>query len=311
MKKIPVACGVRIVERVPSPAVKERTFAILSGFRGRPIAAVVALLSLTCIFPATCRGQEAAVFFRQNCHSCHTIGGGRLTGPDLKDVTQRKDRGWLEQFILNPRLVIDSGDPYALQLQQEARGVVMPTVVGLTPVRVQALLDLIDAESKLEKSQFVGLQISNRPFTPAEIAEGRDLFEGNKRLANGGASCVSCHTVKRIGGLGGGKLGPDLTRVYERLHGRRGLAAWLLAPASPTMQPIFKTRPLQTEEVLPLVALLEDSARQGGEADSTPQFNFLLLGLGGAVLVLLAFDAIWRRRFRAVRRPLVRSVESR
>jgi len=311
MKNVPSACGSGIAERGISLAAKTSGFAILSGFRSSPFGLLVSLLSLVWIFPATLRGQEAAVFFRQNCHNCHTIGGGRLTGPDLKDVTQRKDRPWLEQFVLNPKLAIDSGDPYALQLQQEARGVVMPTVVGLTPARVQALLDLIEAESKLEKSQFVGLQISNRPFTPVEIAEGRDLFLGNKRLANGGASCVSCHTVKGIGGLGGGKLGPDLTRVYERLHGRRGLAAWLMAPASPTMQPIFKTRPLQSEEVLPLVALLEESARQGGEADSTAQFNFLLLGLGGAVLGLLAFDAIWRRRFRAVRRPLVQSVQPR
>src|SRR5262249_2147663 len=36
--------------------------------------------------------QEAADFFRQNCVSCHTVGGGRLTGPDLKNVTQRKER---------------------------------------------------------------------------------------------------------------------------------------------------------------------------------------------------------------------------
>jgi len=311
MKKISVACTSRIAESGLCWSARGSGFASLSSFRSRPIGRVVTFLSLLWIFPATLRGQEAAAFFRQNCHNCHTIGGGRLTGPDLKDVTQRKDRLWLEQFVLNPKLAIDSGDPYAVQLLQEARGVVMPNVVGLTPARVQALLDLIEAESKLEKSQFVGLQISNRPFTPAEIAEGRDLFLGNRRLASGGASCVSCHTLKGIGGLGGGKLGPDLTRVYERLHGRRGLAAWLLAPASPTMQPIFKTSPLQTEEVLPLVALLEDSARQGGESDSTAQFNFLLLGLGGAVLGLLAFDAIWKRRFRAVRRPLVDSVQPR
>jgi cytochrome c2 len=32
------------------------------------------------------RAQEAADFFRQNCANCHTIGDGRLTGPDLKGV---------------------------------------------------------------------------------------------------------------------------------------------------------------------------------------------------------------------------------
>src|SRR5262245_61672417 len=76
-------------------------------------------------------GQEAADFFQQNCTSCHTIGGGRLTGPDLKDVTKRKDEAWLKRFIQNPKAVLDSGDAYALQLQQDARGIVMPTVPGV------------------------------------------------------------------------------------------------------------------------------------------------------------------------------------
>lgn len=258
-----------------------------------------------------CSAQEEAAFFRQNCHNCHTIGGGRLTGPDLKNVSQRKDRGWLEQFVQNPKGLMDAGDPYALKLQQEARGVVMPTVAGMTKARASALLDLIEAESKLDKSQFVGLQISNRPFTPQEITGGRDVFLGSTRLANGGPACISCHTMKGIGGLGGGRLGPDLTRAFERLQGRKGLAAWLLAPPSPTMQPIFKLKPLRNEEVLPLLAVLEDAAKRGGEEATAAQLNFFLLGLGGAVLGLVSFDAIWRSRFRAVRRPLVRGEELR
>jgi len=270
------------------------------------VAIVMLLLGLP-----QARAQEAAAYFRQNYHNCHTIGGGRLTGPDLKNVTQQKDRAWLEQFVTNPKAMIDAGDPYALKLQQEARGVVMPTVAGMTNARAQALLDLIEAESKLAKSQFVGLQISNRPFTPQEIAEGRAIFLGDRRLANGGPSCISCHTMKGVGGLGGGKLGPDLTRVYERLQGRKGLAAWLVSPASPTMQPIFRLRPLQNEEVLPLVAFMEDAARKGGEENPAAPLNFFLLGLGGAVLGLVFFDATWKSRFRAVWRPLVRGEELR
>ncbi|HZS52026.1 MAG TPA: cytochrome c, partial [Bryobacterales bacterium] len=94
------------------------------------------------------RAQQAADFFRQNCTSCHTIGGGRITGPDLKNVEQRKDRPWLVRFLQNPKAMIDSNDPYAVELQQQARGVIMPTIPGMTPVVAQALLDLIEAESK-------------------------------------------------------------------------------------------------------------------------------------------------------------------
>jgi mono/diheme cytochrome c family protein len=251
--------------------------------------------------------QESADYFRQNCMSCHTIGGGRLTGPDLKGVTERQERDWLARFIMNPRSMIDSGDPYAGKLQQEARGVVMPALIGMTRERAEALLDLIEAESQLEESQFVGLQLSDRPFTPEDVALGRELFTGVKPLAGGGPPCISCHTVKGLTMLGGGRLGVDLTRVYERLEGRRNLAAWLFAPATQTMQPVFRDRALESEEILSLVALFEDTANAGGEDSPAPLLSFFLFGLGGAIAGLLLLDSTWKDRFRAVRRPLLES----
>jgi len=268
-------------------------------------AVVVGTLLISGLFPRFSAGQETADFFRQNCASCHTIGGGRLTGPDLKDVTTKKDPDWLAQFILNPKAVIDGGDPYAQELVKEARGVVMPTIFGMTRERAESLLKLIETESKLEKSQFAGLQMSDKPFTPAEISRGREFFLGTRPLTNGGPSCISCHSARDIGLLGGGRLGPDLTRAFERLQGRKGLAAWLMAPATPTMQPVFKTHPLQADEILPLVAYLEESAKVGGEEETVAALNFFLLGLGGTVVSLVAFDVLWKERFRGVRRPLV------
>ncbi len=249
--------------------------------------------------------QEAADFFRQNCVSCHTVGGGRLTGPDLKNVTQRKEREWLVEFLQNPQAMMEKGDPYALKLQQEARGVVMPAISGMSKERAQALLAMVEAESKLPKSQFVGMQISDRPFTGYDVAQGNAIFLGERRLVNAGPACISCHTVKATAALGGGRLGPDLTRVYERLQGRKNLAAWLFAPATPTMSTVFKQHALKPEEILPLVAFFEDSARRGGQDDSAARLNFFLLGLGGAALGLVAMDAAWKKRFRSVRRELV------
>src|SRR5262245_29523388 len=140
--------------------------------------------------------QESSDFFRQNCVSCHTIGGGRLTGPDLKNVTQRKEREWLIEFLQNPQTMMDKGDPYALKLQQEARGVVMPPISGMSKDRAQALLMMVDAESKLPKSQFAGMQISDRPFTTYDISQGKAIFAGERRLTNAAPVCISCHTVR-------------------------------------------------------------------------------------------------------------------
>lgn len=254
---------------------------------------------------APVQAQDAAAFFKQNCTSCHTIGGGRLTGPDLKDVTARKDRQWLVQFLQSPKAMIDSGDPYALKLQTEARGVVMPNISGMNPQQAQALLDMIVAESKLSRSQFAGLQISDRPLTAQDVAKGKLIFVGEQPLNAGGPACISCHTVRGLTLLGGGRLGPDLTRVYERLQGRKGLSSWLSTPASPTMAPVFKTHAMQPEEILSLVALFEDSARKGGEADTTPVLNFFLIGVGGMVLGLVSLDLVWKKRFRGVRWSLV------
>jgi mono/diheme cytochrome c family protein len=250
-------------------------------------------------------GQETADYFRENCASCHTIGGGRLTGPDLKDVAARVDREWLIRFVLDPQAMIGRGDPYALKLQQEARGVVMPTISGIDRARVEALLALIEAESKLERSQFAGLEITDRPFTPEEIEQGRRLFRGSRRLANGGPPCISCHTMREVAALGGGRLGPDLTRVFERLEDRRNMAAWLTAPATPIMQPVFRRHSLQPEEILPLIALFEQAASRGGQDESAAPLTFLLIGLSGSVVVLVVLDSVWKGRFRSVRRALV------
>src|SRR6516225_867522 len=146
----------------------------------------VCVISYMAVWTAGASAQEAADFFRQNCISCHTVGGGRLTGPDLKNVTQRKEREWLVDFLQSPQAMIDKGDAYALKLQQEARGVVMPNINGMSKDRAQALLSMLDAESKLAKSQFAGMQISDRPFTSYDIAQGRAIFLGERALLNGG-----------------------------------------------------------------------------------------------------------------------------
>ncbi len=270
---------------------------------GRSARCFIAIAFL--LVSGTAFAQETADYFRQNCTSCHTIGGGRLTGPDLKHVTDRQDRQWLVRFLLDPAGVINAGDPYAAKLVDDARGVIMPKPVGIAKDRAEAILDLIEAESKLETSQFVGLQISSEPFTRADVSRGREYFTGIRPLENRGAACLSCHTVRGVATLGGGRLGPDLSLVYERLEGRKNLSAWLSSPATTTMQPLFKARPLKPEEIHALVAYFEHSGLEGGEETMRGPVAFLLLGLGAAVAGLISFDSVWKQRFRSVRSVLV------
>jgi len=262
--------------------------------------------------PAPLAAQDARDFFRVNCKSCHTIGGGRLAGPDLKGVSQRApSREWLINFVLDPKRTIDSGDPYAVQLFEEARRVAMPLAPGMNRSLAERLLELIDEESAKDDSEFKGIQISSQPFTAQDVAAGRALFVGRQMLAAGGAACVACHALPGLPALGGGRLGPDLTKVYDRLQGREKLANWLSAPATETMQPIFKNHPLKAEEIHALVACFEDAAGQPDTDPATARVMLLFVGLAAAAGLMFGFDALWNWRLRGVRRPLVQAAKLR
>jgi mono/diheme cytochrome c family protein len=254
-------------------------------------------------------GQNAEQFFKKNCVACHTIGNGRLIGPDLKDAVQQKDRAWLERFIQDPQAVLSSGDPYALQLQKESGGIAMPKLPGMTPEMAKALLDMVEARAKLPKSALASAAVPEPPFTPEDVSKGTQIFLGDRKLSQAGPACISCHTLGTIGGFGGGRLGPDLTLVYKRLGGRKPLSAWLSAPPTPTMQSVFQDHLLQADEILPLVALFQDVSRRSKPAEANSQIRFFSAGLVGAALGLLLMGWIWRGRMRTVRRALVNGAQ--
>ncbi len=251
--------------------------------------------------------QETAQFFKQNCSSCHWIGGGRLIGPDLKNVTERQDREWLVRFILDPVGVLGARDPYAVKLQAEAKGAIMIQAPGINAKLANALLDFIDSESKLDSSQFAGKAVAVGPYSEAEVTAGGDIFAGRTNLTNDGRACISCHSVNLAGSSLGGRLGLDLTGVLARLQGRTALTAWLTAPPTPTMKSIFQSRPLEEDEVKLLVAYFESAAGSDNYSyDSLIVWmSVIFCGLGGSVFGMVLFSGIWGNRFRAVRRPLV------
>lgn len=285
--------------------------------RHRPtsqLALVCALLTLL-LLAASARAQDVAAetvdYFQRNCASCHTIGGGKLVGPDLAGMTERQSPKWTVDFILDPKGVIDSGDAYAQQLLRDAGGVYMPATPGLTRSLAEKLVHLIEVESGKEQSRFAGLKLSDRPLTPADVTLGERLFHGDARFEQGAPACYSCHSVAGAHALGGGRLGPDLTDAYARLDGRKALAAWLAAPPSATMQPLYTDHGLTGDEVLALVAYMKDQSEHERTGDHGRPLAFLLASIGGLVVALLVMDLVWRRRFRGVRRTLIAKASKR
>ncbi len=260
-----------------------------------PAACVATLLFATVLVVAQ---NKAASYFEQNCTACHSIGGGVLAGPDLKDVTKRADRHWLVEFIRNPDAKIAAKDPHALKLVQEAQGMVMPGFADINEEFGEELLQYIDQQSG-------GSTAAAAPVTVAgDASRGRTLFVGARHLANGGTGCMACHRVATVA-AGGGKLGPELTLVYRKLGGDRGLPAWLRNPPTSVMAAIFRARPLTEAEVGDLTAFLRETSEASQQLSDSPVRRVQLAGIGGSLLAFVVAGVYWRGRMRSVRQKIL------
>jgi len=247
--------------------------------------------------------EDGKAIFGQLCAGCHTIGGGKLAGPDLQGLADRRERAWVERFIQAPDEVIASGDPIAKQLLAEY-GAQMPNL-GVSDAQLAALVAFLGFEQTPPPTVTTPTTDTTQtePAPKGDADRGKRLFEGSERFDAGGPSCLSCHSVAGVGALGGGQLGPDLTAAFAKYGGARGLEGVLEAVAFPTMAPIFTRKALTAEERADLVAFLESAAddqRPGRQAGK-------LVGLSAGVAAAIALVAlvIWRRRLNGVRRSLV------
>jgi mono/diheme cytochrome c family protein len=91
--------------------------------------------------------QPGQGLFKKVCAPCHTIGVGDRVGPDLRDVTARRERKWLLEFISDPGTVRGRRDPIALSLAAKFPAVRMPRM-GLSEIDASDLLAYLDAESR-------------------------------------------------------------------------------------------------------------------------------------------------------------------
>src|SRR5262249_1861766 len=90
--------------------------------------------------------EPGQVLFKKICAPCHTIGIGDRVGPDLRDVTTRRDRGWLVDFIMDAEKMRRDKDPIALALAETYPGVLMPRL-GVTRNDAADLIAYLEAQS--------------------------------------------------------------------------------------------------------------------------------------------------------------------
>jgi len=129
------------------------------------------------------------VWHKYDCIGCHTIlGNGSYFAPDLTKTTVNKPRGYLKQFLMDPK----SANPNAT----------MPKL-GIRAEEADDLIAFLDWNSRVDTNGWPPKPI----LAAAAGVSGKELTEGQKLYQSLG--CSACHSISGIGGT----TGPELTKV--------------------------------------------------------------------------------------------------
>ncbi|MFA7327498.1 MAG: c-type cytochrome [Candidatus Kapaibacterium sp.] len=231
------------------------------------------------------------------CSACHTIGGGKIVGPDLKGISDKRSDEWLIKFIQNSTEFIQSGDADAIAIFEENNRIPMPAQ-ALSDAQVKSIIAYIDSKSVDAGDGGEATPAVKITYLEREINDGAKLFSGEMRLKNGGASCISCHNVKYDKFMSGGGLAKDLTEAKTRITDA-GIRGMIGSPGFPAMIEAYKNNKITEDEVKSLTAFLvhvdeEKDNHEGGNSAAT-----LLMGGFGGLFVLFIILAMLRTKVKA------------
>lgn len=272
-----------------------------SGFRGvERFLGLGPLIIISITLAVTARAQEPGEqLFQTHCGACHTVGGGRLVGPDLAGVQETRTQEWLEKFVTSPKSMIDGGDAEAIAIFEEYNKILMPDA-PVSSEQVRQILAYVVAKSSNEPAAPVEVAIEQpRPVeSPSmeDVVRGQELFQGTTRFQNGGPTCNACHDVKNDAVIGGGILAVELTTVFSRMGGS-GVGAILGQAPFPVMQAAYEDKALTEDEISYLVAFLQNADEE--HLFHQPRDYGIGLFASGAVgtgILYLLFAFIWRGR---------------
>lgn len=204
-----------------------------------------------------------AKYFFYRCAGCHTVGGGKLSGPDLIASTRWAD-----------------GDLKAAVKRMEKN------VGVITPEQIDQIVQFMkspDVSERITKQKQI-IEASRRAaLPPASFEMGQRLFRGQKGLQNGGLACIACHRVKNEGGT----LGPNLTLLKEKLSGVAMQSA-IENSSYKMMRPIYEHRKITAEEAMHLAEYLShpEKIEERFTADIACAVYFAVAGFGASFILL-------------------------
>jgi mono/diheme cytochrome c family protein len=77
--------------------------------------------------------------FNAQCAACHKLDA-KMTGPALRNVTDRHSYEWLQSWIKNSQAMVKSGDAEAVKIYEEYNKAIMPSYPQLSKVDINNIL---------------------------------------------------------------------------------------------------------------------------------------------------------------------------
>ena len=114
--------------------------------------------------------ESGEQLFKANCGACHTVGKGKLVGPDLKDVQSRHPDEWLKKWIRSSQSLVRSGDKSAIDLFAANDQVLMPDQ-NLDEKQLSEVIGFI--KTRGEEIAKGPIPVSNPQTTPENTIPGK------------------------------------------------------------------------------------------------------------------------------------------
>lgn len=257
----------------------------------------VAIFFFLSMIPFLLIAQDSESTFKTNCSGCHTIGGGRLVGPDLKGITEKRNKEWIKKFIKNSYALIESGDADAVAIAKEYNNMPMPPST-LSDAEIEGIYKYLEISSAETSSPKVAVDYL-KDSKDENVINGYELFIGEKFFKNKGVSCIACHNTDQFGS--GGRLAKNLTVSFNNI-GAAGIKSMLVSPAFPAMINSYKSNVLTDEEIFNLTSYLRATANNTLPEEinktATLKTNFFLYSSIGFMAFFIFFLLLYLSRKR-------------
>lgn len=286
-------------------------------------AVIFLLLSIS----LTTEAQSGEELFKSHCSSCHSVGKGRVVGPDLSGVYNKRNDEWLHSFIHSSQKMVQSGDKDAVAIFNEFK-IPMPDQ-ALSDQQISSIIDYIkqtdgaggsgaaqagqkqgeagaptaqkqgqapsDSTGAKPDSTAVAAAPDTTKYSADDVNLGGNLFFGYERFVNGAPPCMSCHDINNPSALGGGRLAIDLSASYPKL-GAAGIQGIVANPPFPAMKAAIKGQ-VTPEEIRALTAFLKSgSERSNYKKPSEEGVILFTIGLVLAIFIIVQTFILYDNR---------------